>query len=418
MGDFLMGNLSGFPHFMLQEIYEQPEVLRNCLANYFSDSFLADPSSPHSCLSDPPLLAACPSIGHYQHFYTSSLFTLPPHLLIDLSEIHIIACGTSRHAALIGQYWLEQIAAIPTRIRSGSEFQEAPLPLNPNTLTIGVTQSGETADTLAAVRVDRERRSLQSPPFQPRMLGITNHPTSSLATLVDGILPTLAGTEIGVAATKTLVTQLAVFFCLVLALAKRRHLITVDYEQRLVSALHQLPTKIQTILEQEKTIRQLAQWFLEAQSCIILGRGINRAIALEAALKFKETSYLHAEGYAAGEFMHGPIALLDARVPVIAIAPTDSTYPAIVANVQKAKTHHAPILGIITANNAQADHAQTLDHAQASNPLFDHQLVLPTIDPLLSPFLTIIPLQLLAYHIAVQRGINVDQPRNITKTLF
>jgi glucosamine--fructose-6-phosphate aminotransferase (isomerizing) len=173
-----------------------------------------------------------------------------------------------------------------------------------------------------------------------------------------------------------------------------------------------LPTKIQTILEQEKTIRQLAQWFLEAQSCIILGRGINRAIALEAALKLKETSYLHAEGYAAGEFMHGPIALLDGNVPVIAIAPTDSTYSAIMANVQKAKTHHAPILGIITADNAQ-----TIDNAQATATLFEHQLVVPTIDPLLSPFLTIIPLQLLAYHIAVQRGINVDQPRNITKTL-
>lgn len=257
-----------------------------------------------------------------------------------------------------------------------------------------------------ALQLERNRRSGETAALQPRLLGVTNQPASSLAKQVDYVLPTLAGAEIGVAATKTFVNQLVVFACVTLELAYERGAIADDVLQRHLAQLHQLPIKIEQVLEQEGVIKDLAHRLVAAQHCIVLGHGVNWAIALEGALKLKETTYLHAEGYAAGEFMHGPIALLDASIPVIAIAPAGSPYPAMLPTLRKAKSHGAPMIGIVTANNA----SETAD-------LFDPAIVLPAIDELLSPILTVIPLQLLAYHIAVQRGLDVDRPRNITKTL-
>ncbi|XGW00060.1 MAG: isomerizing glutamine--fructose-6-phosphate transaminase [Leptolyngbya sp. BL-A-14] len=376
----------GFAHFMLKEIYEQPEVVRQCLAAYLNPDWNGDPGA---ALSSRPFNVA-----------------LPDELCATVTEIQIVACGTSRHAGLVAQYWLEQLAGIPTRVRSASEFVSAPFPLAANTLTIAVTQSGETADTLAAIAVAKDRRSSSEASLQSWLFGITNQPESSLANLVDFTFPTLAGTEVGVAATKTFMGQLVVFCCLALAFAVRRRALSPQQIATTIAALRSLPDQIETLLKQQhESIQTVAQTFADVKNCIVLGRGINHAIALEGALKLKETTYLHAEGYAGGEFMHGPIALLEATVPVIAIAPTGSVYTSMLANAQKAKSNGAPLIGITTA-------AEPSDRA-----VFDYSLIIPAIDEPLSPFLTVIPLQLLAYTIAVQRGLDVDRPRNITKTL-
>lgn len=362
---------------MLKEIYQQPEAIQTGLATYLD-------GTPASRFAPP-------------------LTTLLAELAVPPDAIHIIASGTSRHAGLIAQFWLEQLAGIPTRVRSGSEFLEAPLPLTGNTLTIAVTQSGETADTLQALAFDQQRRTNLSRE-RGCFVGITNQAVSPLAHQVDVLLPTLAGPEVGVAATKTFTTQLVVFCLLALMLAEHRQI--RDRSPQLLVSLAQLPALLQQTLQQATWLQAVAQSLVDRQHCLVLGRGINRAIALEGALKLKETTYLHAEGYAAGEFMHGPIALLDEKVPVIAIVPAGNTQPALLANVSKAKSHGSPIIGIVTTENA----AET-------KHLFETQIILPAIEEILSPFLTVIPLQLLAYFIAVARGLNVDRPRNITKTL-
>ncbi|MBW4471792.1 MAG: isomerizing glutamine--fructose-6-phosphate transaminase [Stenomitos rutilans HA7619-LM2] len=375
----------GFAHFMLKEIYEQPEVVRRCLAAYLKPDWDGQDAS---VLSTPFNLA------------------LPEQVSANVAEIQIVACGTSRHAGLVAQYWLEQLAGIPTRVRSASEFVSGPFPLRANTLTIAVTQSGETADTLAAIAVAK-RRSPSDASLQSWSLGITNQPESSLSKAVDYIFPTLAGVEIGVAATKTFLSQLVVFCCLALEFALRRRALSVQDAMPLIGALRSLPDQIETLLNQQhEPIQMLAKIIADTKDCIVLGRGINHAIALEGALKLKETTYLHAEGYASGEFMHGPIALLDATVSVIAIAPAGTVYASMLANARKVKANRAPLIGITNAST-QADHA-----------MFDHLLTVPATDERLSPLLTVIPLQLLAYAIAVQRSFDVDRPRNITKTLL
>ncbi|HEY9821681.1 MAG TPA: glutamine--fructose-6-phosphate transaminase (isomerizing), partial [Candidatus Sericytochromatia bacterium] len=283
----------GFRHFMLKEIYEQPGVVRTCLETYLNDSW--NPSD----ITQSPI-----NLG------------LTPELYADLEQIQILACGTSWHASLVGKYLLEQLAGIPTMVQYASEFRYAPAPLTANTLTIGVTQSGETADTLAALEMEKRRRFGQLPKYEPRLLGITNRAESSLAPLVDRIIETHAGIEIGVAATKTFVTQLVAFYCLALDLAWRRQTLTATRLEEILVGLRQLPAQIEMILEsQERYIEELAHSFAETQDFIFLGRGINFPIALEGALKLKEISYIHAEGYPAGEMKHGPIALLDAKVP-------------------------------------------------------------------------------------------------------
>lgn len=378
----------GFAHFMLKEIHEQPEVVRRCLAAYLK-----------------------PEWSETENLASPFTFGLPDELYTAVAEIQIVACGTSRHAGLVAQYWFEQLAGIPTRVRSASEFVSAPFPLTANTLTIAVTQSGETADTLAAIAVSNARRSQSNASLQSWSLGITNQSESSLTKAVDFTLPTLAGTEVGVAATKTFLAQMVVFCCLSLEFAIRRQSFSAQplSPQQLVqtiAALRSLPDHIETILKQRREpIQTIAQTFTDVNVCIVIGRGISRAIALEGALKLKETTYIHAEGYAGGEFMHGPIALLDAKVPVIAIAPAGNVYESMLANAQKAKSNGAPLIGITNVTEP------------SDIAVFDHSLTVPAIDEVLSPFLTVIPLQLLAYTIAVQRGLDVDRPRNITKTL-
>ncbi|MGB3557523.1 MAG: glutamine--fructose-6-phosphate transaminase (isomerizing) [Geitlerinemataceae cyanobacterium] len=372
----------GFKHFMLKEIYEQPGVVRTCLEAYLDEKWSAeDGTSPIK-------------------------LDLLPILTENLEHVQILACGTSWHAALVGKYLIEQLAEIPTMVQYSSEFRYAPSPLTANTLTIGVTQSGETADTLAALEMEKERRATKPPNYQSRLLGITNRPESSLGLLVPQTIDIHAGMEIGVAATKTFVAQLMAFYALALELAYRRKTIGNDRLEEIITGLRQLPAQIEQILEsQERYIEELAHEFSDTQDFIFLGRGINFPIALEGALKLKEISYIHAEGYPAGEMKHGPIALLDAKVPVVAIAMLGSVYDKVLSNAQEAKARDARLIGVTPMNDRDAEET------------FDDLLPVPPVEELLSPILSVIPLQLLAYHIAARRGLDVDQPRNLAKSV-
>lgn len=372
----------GFKHFMHKEIYEQPAVVRACLEAYLDSEW--QPENPRSPIN----------------------LNLPKELCADVEQISILACGTSWHASLIGKYLLEQLANIPTAVQYASEYRYAPAPLTANTLTIGVTQSGETADTLAALGMEQQRRAGFTDKFRARMLGITNRTESSIAHMMPHVINTYAGIEVGVAATKTFVTQLMAFYFLALDLAHQRQTISTERLAEIITGLRQLPAEIEKFLEiQEQYVEEFSHLFTETQDFIFLGRGINFPIALEGALKLKEISYIHAEGYPAGEMKHGPIALLDAKVPVVAIAMPGSVYEKVLSNAQEAKARDARLIGV------------TPKQGVAGADIFDHILPVPLVDELLSPIVTVIPLQLLAYHIAARRGLDVDQPRNLAKSV-
>jgi len=378
----VMVEKQGFKHYMLKEIYEQPGVVRACLEAYFDSNWIAT-------IAKTPV-----KLG------------LPDALLDNLQQIQIIACGTSWHAGLVGKYLLEQLAGVPTSVHYASEYRYSPSPLTPNTLTIGVTQSGETADTLAALAMEQERRSTLSADLGARLLGITNRPESSLGQLVPNIIETHAGIEIGVAATKTFVAQVMAFYSLAIDLTFRRQAKSPEALEQLLDGLRQLPAQIEMILEsQERYIEELAHDFAETQDFIFLGRGINFPIALEGALKLKEISYIHAEGYPAGEMKHGPIALLDAKVPVVTIAMPGLVFEKVLSNAQEARARDARLIGVTP-----------MDEQEAADT-FDTLIPVPHVDEMLSPILTVIPLQLLAYHIAARRGLDVDQPRNLAKSV-
>ena len=368
-----------FRHFMLKEIHEQPETAALWVARHLPE----DPGGH---------LVALP---FDEDFYA------------DVERIEILACGTSRHAAQVGAYLLEQLAGIPANVFYASEFRYSPPPLSAHTLTIGVTQSGETADTLAALAMEQERRSLVADPsFAPRLLGITNRPESSLGRLVPHLLDIGAGIEVGVAATKTFLGQLLAFYGLALAFAERRVGLGPNREQlkALVVGLRAMPQQLRQLVEEhDRRCAELAHRFESTQDVIFLGRGINYPIALEGALKLKEISYIHAEGYPAGEMKHGPIALLDARVPVVSIAMPGKVFDKVLSNAQEAKARDAQLIGVAPGGK--------------DTEIFDLLLPVPEVDELLSPLLTVIPMQLLSYHIAAHRGLDVDQPRNLAKSV-
>jgi glucosamine--fructose-6-phosphate aminotransferase (isomerizing) len=378
-----------FRHFMLKEIHEQPETAALWVARHLPQPQAGAPESPHA----------------------GSLVALPldESVYAGVERIQILACGTSRHAAQVGAYLLEQLAGLPTRVFYASEFRYAPPPLAPHTLTIGVTQSGETADTLAALAMEQQRRlAVADPAYAPRLLGVTNRPESSLGRLVDHILDIGAGIEVGVAATKTFLGQLLAFYGLALAFAERRgggaggH--GPEQLRSLAASLRELPEQLRALVDDhDRRCEQLAHLFADTQDVIFLGRGINFPIALEGALKLKEISYIHAEGYPAGEMKHGPIALLDARVPVVSIAVPGTVFDKVLSNAQEAKARDAQLIGI----------APDCPDAE----LFDTLLPVPVVDELISPLLTVIPMQLLSYHIAAHRGLDVDQPRNLAKSV-
>jgi glucosamine--fructose-6-phosphate aminotransferase (isomerizing) len=367
-----------FRHFMLKEIHEQPETAARWLACHLPEGDEND-----------PLVA----------------LALDPALLENLQRIQVLACGTSRHAALVGAYLLEQLAGVPTGVYYASEFRYAPPPLSPNTLTVGVTQSGETADTLAALAMEQQRRLNHcDPAYGARLLGITNRPESSLGRLVPQIIDIQAGVEVGVAATKTFMGQLLAFYGLAIRLAELRGSRSRTELHQLVAELRALPAQLQTLIDRlDLRCAELAHGFADTQDVIYLGRGINYPIALEGALKLKEISYIHAEGYPAGEMKHGPIALLDARVPVVSVAMPGAVFDKVLSNAQEAKARDARLIGVAPEG--------------PDTELFDVLLPVPEVNEIISPLLTLVPMQLLSYHIAAHRGLDVDQPRNLAKSV-
>tara|TARA_B100000963_G_scaffold49643_1_gene37823 strand:+ start:482 stop:2374 length:1893 start_codon:yes stop_codon:yes gene_type:complete len=367
-----------FRHYMLKEIFDQPEIAKN-----WTKQFLGDDNSQTKNIVYP---------------FDIEFFN-------NIEQIQILACGTSRHASLIGAYLLEQFAGIPTSVFYASEFRYSPPPLSPRTLTIGVTQSGETADTLAALNMEIKRRQLSGDDsYQPNLIAITNRLDSSIARLIPNIIDISAGIEIGVAATKTFFGQLLSFYGLAITFAQLRQSRTAEEINQLISNLIDIPPILEElIINHNKISEELAHNFSNIKDVIFLGRGINYPIALEGALKLKEISYIHAAGYPAGEMKHGPIALLEKKVPVISIATPGNVFEKVISNAQEAKARDSYLIGI-------APQCEGTD-------IFDYLIPIPVTDEWISPLLSVIPTQLLSYHIAAHRGLDVDQPRNLAKSV-
>jgi glucosamine--fructose-6-phosphate aminotransferase (isomerizing) len=359
----------GFPHFMLKEIFEQPQTIENTMRGRLLDE---DGTAKLGGLN------------------------LSEEELLSFDNIVITACGTSWHSALIGGMMLEDLARIPTKVEYASEFRYRNPIVNSRTLCIVISQSGETADTLAAMREAKHRGA--------RTLGIVNVVGSTIARESDGGTYIHAGPEIGVASTKAFSSQVTALLMFTLKLARLRNLSSVRGRE-IVEALHALPGQVQQILDRADEIEAVAEEFKRASNFLYLGRGYNFPTALEGALKLKEISYIHAEGYPAAEMKHGPIALIDEMMPVVFITPHDSVFDKVVSNVQEVKARKGKVIAITSRN----------EPALAGK--IDYEFRIPETLDLVTPILASVPLQLLAYYIAVKRGSNVDQPRNLAKSV-
>jgi glucosamine--fructose-6-phosphate aminotransferase (isomerizing) len=360
----------GYPHFMLKEIHEQPGTLRAALRDRISETGLV----------------TLPELG------------IREERLAAFDAVTVVACGTAWIAGLVTKYAIERLARLRCDVEPASEFRYRDPLVDERTLVVAISQSGETADTLAAVREAQRRGST--------VVAITNVVGSALALEADGVIHMQAGPEIGVAATKTFVAQMACGILLALHLADSRGTLDVDTHRRLAEELLGMPDLLARTLAVEPQIVHMAGKYAHARNAMYIGRGINFPVALEGALKLKEVSYVHAEGYAAGELKHGPIALLDPEVPVVAIATRARTLAKTVSNIEEVRTREAPVIALVT---------------EGENP-FDDDLArdiieVPACEELLSPLVNVLPLQLLAYHIAVLRGCDVDQPRNLAKSV-
>jgi glutamine---fructose-6-phosphate transaminase (isomerizing) len=359
----------GYPHFMLKEIMEQPETVRNSMRGRI---LLEEGTSKLGGLVD------------------------VVDRLVDSKRIIFTACGTSWHSGLVGEYMMEQFCRIPAEVEYASEFRYRNPIVNKDDAIFFISQSGETADTLAALREAKLKGAL--------VLGICNVVGSSIARETNSGVYTHAGPEIGVASTKAFTSQLVVMALITLLVARRKSMSTVD-GKAIAEELLTLPDKIQTILNLNDKIEKIAEEFKNANNFLYLGRGYNFPVALEGALKLKEISYIHAEGYPAAEMKHGPIALIDENMPVVFIAPKDSTYEKIQSNIQEVKARGGRIIAIANEDDKEID------------KLVDFSIKIPHTIRMLMPILTVVPLQLLAYHIAVKKGLNVDQPRNLAKSV-
>jgi glucosamine--fructose-6-phosphate aminotransferase (isomerizing) len=315
----------------------------------------------------------------------------------SLSRLTISACGTAYYAGLVSKYWFERYAGLPVEIDVASEFRYREAPLPANGLAIFISQSGETADTLAGLRYCRDHGQ--------KVASIVNVPHSTIARESHAILPTLAGPEIGVASTKAFTCQLTVLAAMAIAAGRARGVLDVEAEAKLVHSLIELPRLMNTVLRREDEFVPVAHIMSHASDVLYLGRGIHYPIALEGALKLKEISYIHAEGYAAGELKHGPIALIDETVPVIVVAPQDGLYEKTISNMQEVAARGGQIILI------------TSDNAALPGTSLAAEIRLPDAHPFISPILYALPVQLLAYHTAVQIGTDVDQPRNLAKSV-
>jgi glutamine---fructose-6-phosphate transaminase (isomerizing) len=356
-------------HFMAKEIFEQPEVVGHTLANYID--------------------------------MTSERVALPMQLPFDfkkLQRVSIAACGTAYYAGMVARYWFETFAHLPVEVDIASEFRYRDVPLGDGDLAIFVSQSGETADTLASLRYARAGKQ--------HVLSVVNVPTSSIARESDVVMPTLAGPEIGVASTKAFTCQLAALAALAIAAGRARGVLNEADEKTLVRALIEIPRHLNDALALEPQIELIARDLSKCRDVLYLGRGTSYPLALEGALKLKEISYIHAEGYAAGELKHGPIALIDENLPVIVIAPHDKVFEKTVSNMQEVAARGGRLILMTDAKGASVAAGQTVE-----------TLILPTVHPAVAPLVYAVPAQLLAYHTAVIMGTDVDQPRNLAKSV-
>ena len=358
-----------YPHYMLKEIFEQPVSIQNA----FRGRLIDDQAS-----------AILGGLG------------LTPRELRDIERIVLCGCGTASHAAMVGEYMIEHLARIPTEVEIASEFRYRNPPLDKNTLAFVISQSGETIDTLAAMR-EGQRKGY-------RVLGIVNSVASTIARESDGGSYLHSGPEIGVAATKSFTSQVTVLALLALLLGRMRHL-SVDYGQRLLKEIRELPAKVERILEQSDYIKEIALKYIDAEGMLFLGRQFNYPTALEGALKMKEISYIFASGHAAAELKHGVIALVSEAVPSVFIMPRDSVYDKNVSTLEEVKARKGPVIAITTEGRTDLER------------IADDVIYIPEVTECLSPILSVIPLQLLSYHFAVARGCDVDKPRNLAKSV-
>ena len=366
----LMIEKGGFKHFMLKEIFEQPQVVRDTLKGRIS-------------------------------LDTGKVFMdetgLSPKVLKDITRVVIIACGTSYHAGLVGKYFIETLARIPVDVEYASEYRYRDFILDKKDLVVIISQSGETADSLSALRAAKKKN--------PFSLAICNVVNSSITRETDGVLYTHAGPEIGVAATKTFSAQMAALALLALHLAQIKGEIDEEASLPLIQDLQRIPHKAEKILSQAKSIEKLALNFVSFSHFLYLGRWVSFPIALEGALKLKEISYVHAEAYPGGEMKHGPIALIDDKMPTMAIVPKDKVYEKMLSNISEVKTRIGYVLAV------------AFEDDEGIKGKVDDIIPIPPVNPLFTPFLTLIPLQLFAYYIAAKRGADVDQPRNLAKSV-
>ncbi|MCX6352876.1 MAG: glutamine--fructose-6-phosphate transaminase (isomerizing) [Bacteroidetes bacterium] len=360
----------GFEHFMLKEIYSQPESITDCLRGRIrvKDGIV--------------------QLGGLSRFENS---------FENIKRIIIVACGTSWHAGLVGEYLIEELARIPVEVEYASEFRYRNPIILDGDLVIAISQSGETADTLAALQMAKEKGAI--------IWGVCNVVGSSIPRITDAGVYTHAGPEIGVASTKAFTAQVTVLTMIALRIAFKRGKISQERLNEVLVELENIPDKIRELLKSDGLIKEIAEIYKDAPNCLYLGRGYQFPVALEGALKLKEISYIHAEGYPAAEMKHGPIALIDESMPVVVIASNKLHYEKVVSNVQEVKARKGKIIAVVTKGDTSI------------SALADHLIEIPETDEVLTPLLSVVPLQLLAYHIAVMRGCNVDQPRNLAKSV-
>jgi len=360
----------GFPHFMLKEIFEQPRTVRDSMRGRLN------------------MEQGSVILGGIEE-YTRKL--------LNARRIIMIGCGTSWHAALVGEYLIEELARIPVEVEYASEFRYRNPLISEDDMVIAISQSGETADTLAAIELAKSKGAT--------ILGICNVVGSSIARATHAGSYTHAGPEIGVASTKAFTSQVTILTLMALMLAERKGTIAASRYYRLLHELNSVPEKIEKVLLSDPLISEIASHFNAKRNAIYLGRGINFPVALEGALKLKEISYVHAEGYPAAEMKHGPIALIDEEMPVLVIATRKGSYDKVISNIQEVKARKGKVIAIISEGD------ETVNH------MADYCIPVPETDEMLVPLIATVPLQLLAYHIAVMRGCNVDQPRNLAKSV-
>jgi len=368
--DAIQAEKGGYKHFMLKEIFEQPRVIEVTLRGRVE------------------------GLGGE---VTLAYADLPPLFIQNLKRIFLVACGTSWHASLVGKFLIEKLAGIPTEVDFASEFRYRSPLVDEHSLVVLVSQSGETADTLAALHEAKQRKA--------RTLAICNVMGSSMTRDAHGTLYTHAGPEIGVASTKAFVAQLTAFHLLALYLGRRSGAMSADAATQHMDRLREVPRLLEKILELDGPIQEIASQLFKKKDFLYLGRGVNYPIALEGALKLKEISYIHAEGYPAGEMKHGPIALIDDNMPVVAIATNSRILEKVISNIQEVKTRQGLVLALVT------------DGHQEIRRQADWVIELPEVEESISPLLNVVPLQMLAYHVAVKRGCDVDQPRNLAKSV-